>query len=425
MRVLILSNLFPPGFIGGYELGAFDIARGLTAGGHKVAVVTSDYMLDDRGELTAFEVRRVLEWTTVGRIRTPAAQVRDRDLAGGFVHSRNLRLIASEILRFRPDRVLCFNLAGLGPVGILRWLVALGYCPVVFLMDNIFEAFGKDAAGRARFEQLFGRTEPGAEMHFVFISRGLSAEVQASLGTTVPRRSFVPGWFDAAVLARPPGDAPDGEDGDIRRFVFASRVAPHKGIYLVLDAVAALVARGQTGFVVDVFGAGEVTELLVRIAARGLDRYVRYLGCPTKTELAARFADYDALLFPTWQREPFGFVAAEAAAAGCLPVMTAGIGAAEWFLSDVDSLKIGPDADSLAGAMHKLIVMPAPERRRMRAGARTTALRFFGFDDALRTVEDILVAAKPAAGGPAVAEARRMDSAMSILGDLLRHEHHG
>jgi glycosyltransferase involved in cell wall biosynthesis len=141
--------------------------------------------------------------------------------------------------------------------------------------------------------------------------------------------------------------------------------------------------------------------------------------------LASRFADYDALLFPTWQREPFGFVVAEAAAAGCLPVMTAGIGAAEWFLSDLDSLKIGCDADSLAGAMHKLIVMPTPERRLMRARARTTASRFFRCNDALRTVEDILVAAEPAAGGPAVAEARRMDSAMSILGDLLRNEHHG
>jgi glycosyltransferase involved in cell wall biosynthesis len=202
-------------------------------------------------------------------------------------------------------------------------------------------------------------------------------------------------------------------------------VAPHKGINLILDAAATLVARGQTGFRVDVFGAGEVTELLVQIAARGLDRQVRYLGCPDKDELMTQLAGYDALLFPTWPREPFGFVVAEAAAAGCVPVMTAGIGAAEWFLSDVDSLKIGHDAGSLVGAMYKLIMMPSSELRVMRARARTTASRFFGFDARLQTVESILAAAEPAAGGPAVTEARRMDSAMGILCDLFRSEHHG
>ena len=43
MKVLLLSNVFPPGFIGGYELGALEIANHLTTSGHEVNVLTSDF----------------------------------------------------------------------------------------------------------------------------------------------------------------------------------------------------------------------------------------------------------------------------------------------------------------------------------------------------------------------------------------------
>ena len=61
MRILLINNLFPPGFIGGYELGVYDVARGLQAAGHDVRVITSDFFLDDQGAFAALPVLRTLE----------------------------------------------------------------------------------------------------------------------------------------------------------------------------------------------------------------------------------------------------------------------------------------------------------------------------------------------------------------------------
>lgn len=422
MRILILSNVFPPGFLGGYELGAIDIARGLVARGHEVRVVTGDYFLDDDAVLTDLDVHRVLECMSVSRFRFVPEEERLKGLSSGFLHGRNLRIIASELLQFRPERVLCFNLIGLGPIGILQYLSSLGYAPAVFMMDNVFEGLIREPAWRKRVERVCGKLAFLPSTHFIFMSRVLGNEVEATLGEAVPHKSFVPGWVDTSVLNRPLTDG--SAEGQVLRFVFASRICDHKGINLLLTAAQALVDQGQTGFGIDIFGNGEVTDLLVQISARNLGQYIFYRGCPDKDELTRRFADYDALLFPTWEREPFGFVAVEAAAVGCPPVMTSGIGAAEWFLSEIDCLKISRSAESLALAMTKLLTMPPSARQQMRRHAKATAGRFFGFGQALESVEAIVTAAESAASIPAFSEARRMESAMSILGDLLKAEQH-
>lgn len=43
MRILFLSNLYPPNIVGGYERLCFEIATGLVNRGHQVMVLTSDY----------------------------------------------------------------------------------------------------------------------------------------------------------------------------------------------------------------------------------------------------------------------------------------------------------------------------------------------------------------------------------------------
>ena len=48
MRILIVSNLYPPHHIGGYELGCRDVVEGLKARGHEVKVLTSTYGVGKR-----------------------------------------------------------------------------------------------------------------------------------------------------------------------------------------------------------------------------------------------------------------------------------------------------------------------------------------------------------------------------------------
>ena len=75
MRILLISNIFPPGFIGGYELGALDVARGLQKCGHEVLVLTSDYFPDDENQMLDVPTERVLQCTEPSR-----AMVTERSL---------------------------------------------------------------------------------------------------------------------------------------------------------------------------------------------------------------------------------------------------------------------------------------------------------------------------------------------------------
>jgi hypothetical protein len=40
MKFLVISNLFPPCYLGGYEIGASWVCQGLKDQGHQVAVMT-------------------------------------------------------------------------------------------------------------------------------------------------------------------------------------------------------------------------------------------------------------------------------------------------------------------------------------------------------------------------------------------------
>ena len=71
MKILFLSNLYPPNVFGGYERLCFDVASVLQARGHEVTVLTSSYGQSD-GENYGHSVRRELFlFATEGNIYTP------------------------------------------------------------------------------------------------------------------------------------------------------------------------------------------------------------------------------------------------------------------------------------------------------------------------------------------------------------------
>jgi glycosyltransferase involved in cell wall biosynthesis len=62
-------------------------------------------------------------------------------------------------------------------------------------------------------------------------------------------------------------------------------------------------------------------------------------GNLSQSELSDRFAESDVFAFPTRSREPFGFAPLEAAARGCVPLISQTCGLAEWFVHGVHLLK--------------------------------------------------------------------------------------
>lgn len=416
MKVLLLSNIFPPGFIGGYELGAYDVAIGLVNSGHEVRVLTSDYFIDDQKLCKVADVTRTLTWTTLTHELISPDQ-----LETIYYSHRNLRELGQQIRAFQPDVVVAFNLMGLGAVSIIKYLQALKMPLVLYLMDNIFFGIDKNSELHVQYEKLFGPIRFQETTSIVAMSKNVTREISLALGVELPSVTYVPGWVDFKDDLK---DLKPRDDGPTR-FVFCSRVAPHKGVDIMLESVEQLVANGLDNFFVDIYGSGQVASFMQRVKAKNLDRHICYKGLADKKDLPLILSGYDALIFPTWEREAFGFVASEAAVAGCIPILTAGIGASEWFLDGIDSLKISRNVTSLYCAMSQILHWSDHELAKVRSRVLHFARKNFEFDRWLRVIEqvcsDVAVSASALSAGK---QSRAAESAYLYLSTLLRGAFH-
>jgi len=376
VRVLLISNLFPPGFVGGYELMAADFADALVALGHSVTVLSSPAFDQTAPEEIRFPVLRTLKRC----IATDEALSSDEwTIASCFGTADNLNALANAVAEHRPDNVLIFSISGIGALGIYAYLDDLAFRPVSIFGDNFFSGVrnsGEIYAAHADRSSI-DRILSGASAFF--LSRRVRAEIEAELGLRFMAPRYIPAGVPlAAASARSSADVRSENDG--LRFVFASRLQEHKGIQIVLDAVELARDAAIGKFHVDLFGPGDVGIWMGEVERRGLDGFVRYAGVVSKPEMLARYAEYDALLLPTWEREAFGAVAAEAAVAGCLPIMTGAIGAAEWMVAGLDCIKIRRTASALASAMGEVARSTPAERRDCRSRVSRSARRMFDFD---------------------------------------------
>lgn len=367
MRILLVSNLFPPEVLGGYEMVAYEMAQRLAGAGHEVLVMTSP-LVNHVKELAGagFAIRRSLVYRWISWNPADAAPQHQA------IDLRNIAILRQEIADFVPDQVLLFNIDGLGPFGLVVFLHEAGFEPAIYLGDNVFHNACWQRTEFETFFQLFDAGPALRALHPLVVSEAVLAEIEADLGVELTAPFFVPGWVPDDL----PALAPAPEEGPLR-LVFSSRIGQHKGIWILLAAARLLLARGERNFRVDVYGTGLVADFVQHVHAEGLAEHIRYKGMQERAAMIGAFARYEALLFPTWPREPLGLVPFEAAAQGCIPVMTAQIGAAEW-LTAADCLKIERTPEALAEAIQRLLAMPPGERAAWRRRIARRVRQDFG-----------------------------------------------
>lgn len=398
MRLLVLSNLYPPFVLGGYEIACANVAQALAARGHAVSVLTSWCHLPGTSGDPAWVHRALdLHWHAPSDNRNPVLRARELHAASCSSYANTLRLL-EHLRAFRPDLVYVWNPIGIGAAALLDLLNHVGVPWALHLMDRVPVDIATHTGGAAlglfdaRGSALY------ASARILAMSRHLLDEIERLAGIAFPQGAdLVPGWAD---LSEALPHQPYLRDG-VARFVTAGAVAPHKGIELILEAGTRLKAKGRA-FTIDVFGDGRLPDYVDRVRALDLAGHVRFLGPRAQAELMRAYAGCDAFLFPTWEREPFGFAPVEAAGCGTPPIMTRHCGAAERLVDGVHCLKIDRTADALADAMDRVAAGTVDLDRIGRAGRRLVAADL-SFPRCLDRIEAALAAhARP--WRPAAAE---------------------
>jgi glycosyltransferase involved in cell wall biosynthesis len=337
MRVLTITNLYPPHSYGGYELSCMDVMQRFTEAGHDVTVLTSTATVPGVAASAEPHVRRELTpWWDWER-QTPRVPRRARHLVAA--EARNRRSLRRALRDVRPDIVSVWHMGGLS-LGLLTE-VERHDLPMVVVVGDDWLVYGRELDPWTRAWDRHPRLARLAER------LGLPATRRPTLDRAVlafnshrtrehaAAAGACPG--SCSVIAYPGVDTRDFpvEEPTPRpwqgRLLYVGRTDPQKGVQTLIRALA-LLAPETTLECVGGGNEGHRQQLAQLVANLGLGERVRF-SVAGRGELAARYRAADVLVFASEWEEPFGIVPLEAMASGT-PVVATGTGGSGEFLTD-------------------------------------------------------------------------------------------
>lgn len=150
-------------------------------------------------------------------------------------------------------------------------------------------------------------------------------------------------------------------------FVFLGRLVSDKGADVAIKAIQSLIndplykTRGLT-FNLTIIGKGdEMDNLVAMVKDMGLTSFVTFTGALSGDTLVAALNRHKYMLVPSVWKEPFGNVALEGMACGCLPIVSDGGGLSDAVGNAGLVFKRG-DVESLVETIKDLLADPEMEK---------------------------------------------------------------
>ncbi|MGE0372708.1 MAG: glycosyltransferase family 4 protein [Gammaproteobacteria bacterium] len=368
MKILVISSLFPPYYVGGYEIRCEQVSLTLAARGHKVDVLTSVSGIEsprtDPGEVTVH--RRLALYSPfidpVSRETLPFELDRARRWS---VTKQNYATAREMILALRPDLVFAWSQARIS-LGAVR-AAQESRLPVAWTFGdpNIrqYKPVPRAKFIRRPFGYVFDRsiwrkaTWTGVDFsqaHCVsqdikrrLLEEGLPVEAAKVIYRGIPVEKF------------PPRDDMGGLHSTAR-VLFVGQIHSYKGVHTLIEAAHGLTAKhGKDYLGVSIVGEGdgEYKREMARLAEAGATD-VKFLGKVAHAELPAVYRDHDIFVFPSagGGYEGFGATSLEAMASGLPVVGTIEGGQAELFVHEKNALVFEAERpDDLAANLERLI----------------------------------------------------------------------
>lgn len=415
MRILVVSNLYPPNVIGGYERLCFEVTAGLAAQGHEMTVLTSRF----GGRLADYPQQRIfreLDLLTGPDIYTPfPGGPEDR----ARINQANLETLDRVLEEVQPDVVFSWNLFFLD-ASMLNHLEQSRYRTVVMLTDNwllvmrngafVAEFFRDYVHGPQSFvappepalplpalpnsllqrlkDWLWGRRpspQPAApaaadtRLEAIF-GAAFMRDLYAAGGSRFGRHRIIHnGVNQAAYAGAPLVDRSKLVTPGTLRLLFAGRLVDLKGAHTavaalpLLDPAAMGVDRIELTILGDAQDAAYMEQLHAAISQSPRKADIILRPAVREEALFELFSEHDIYLFPSLY-EPFSLTLIHALACG-IPTVASRTGGNPEIVTDGESgLLFGKgDAADLAQVVTRLARDPALRLRVAERGQKAAA----------------------------------------------------
>lgn len=404
MRILVLTNLYPPHSIGGYERVCEQTVNYLRGRGHEVQVLTGAYatgtVCHDDDALRV--VRTVFDFDPGSLDEHSALDV--------FRANRRALHFLKRLLRdFSPQVVYVWNMAGL-PMALVTAAHDHGV-PVVFslhdtwLLDNlpldswmlrwqIPSAALHRRAVKGAVRPFVRRVVP---MHFPsladssahFVSRSVASRTHSG-GIHFRREKVIHNGVDVAQFTPPKENT-----GPASRLLFVGRLTPEKGADLAIRTLVRLTRQsGAPAAQLTLAGVAMNPDYLkgLRHLARagGVHDRVHFIGQVSPDAMPDLYRHHNVLIFPSRVPEGLPLAVLEAQASGLPVIATASGGTAEALADGVTGLLVATShEESLARAVRDILEDHAA-RRRMADAAVCRVQRMFNREQSLEATEAFL-----------------------------------
>ncbi len=395
MRLLFISNYYPPFARGGYEQWCAEIAQELSQRGYRVTVLTSR-STDNRQAAPHHnvEVRRTLYLEVEGGlVRTTYRLLRDRQRC----EQANVMELQQVVATVQPDVALLWgmwNMPRSAPAYLEQALphrVAYYLCDYWPVLPNTYLQQWRNPARRGMTQvpkHMFSRVVDHYFAHKPVISLQMqhpicvSQRVRDILGAAEPpikRARIIYGGtsLDVPTAAHNNSGRPPRHS---LKLVYVGRLTPEKGVHTAIRALALLAHRIDRPITLDLIGSGSPDyerELKTLVQRSGLEGYVSFRGSLPRDEMPTALTQYDALLFPSEWEEPFARTVLEAMAARLVVIGTITGGTGEVLLEGETGLTFpAGDAAALARQIQHLHDNRPLRTRLAEAGRERVRSRF-------------------------------------------------
>ena len=404
MRILFLSNFYPPARPGGYTQWCYEVAQGLEDRGHTIGVLTSRH---EREKITADEphIYRLLHLEGDLNYYQPLQFF----LTWQKHHRANLMLTRQVVEAFSPDIVFIWGMWSLSQAVPVLLEKLLPERVVYFLSDywpsapNMHIAYWQEPT-RRRVMRLPKRL--GAAIARSMLKRAgtttlafknaicVSAAVRDILiahGVPLHQARVIHGGTDTSRFV----NATKREGITERlRLLYAGQFAWHKGVHTALAAMNRLVNEwGNHRVHLTLVGTGHPSyEAYLRrqVEAQDLQSAVSFCPPVTREQMPDVLQQFDVLLFPSIYEEPLARMTQEAMAAGLVVIGTTTGGTKEILINGENGLTFVAEDDCALAKQIACLAKDSALFQQLSHAGRQTVFNYFNLDRMVKEIEQFL-----------------------------------